>query len=392
LSIRVWIVLALGVASLLLIDAALYPTALTAYGAVRIATADAMASGAAFRRHSTRPSDYYIFRFHWPRAAAAGVVAVGVALLLRRLERKRRWALLVQGLLPALVLIGGLEAAVEIAPLRGPYRPDPVCFWGMKPGLEGSPVGRWQRTDGAGFRPTPVVADARSTVLLLGDSTTFGCGVDEDDQTYGWRLTSLLAPEHVQVVNRAIPGYTSWQGLQMLRHVVSSLRPRVVVAAFMANDWTPGEVPDRVLEASGLTVWLRSWLWRSRLYLYLSSLMTPKPASDEGMALPGDAPTRVATVDYRRNFERMEAICRAHGASLVIVALPMQARLEAVSAPYRAALAQVQGARFLDLGTPSFHNPLRQAWFDPDDPIHPSGEGHAWIAEQIAALVRPLLR
>ncbi|HXT20998.1 MAG TPA: SGNH/GDSL hydrolase family protein [Thermoanaerobaculia bacterium] len=70
-------------------------------------------------------------------------------------------------------------------------------------------------------------------ILLLGDSRTFGNGVPTA-ATFGEVLDRRLAD--AQVINLAVPGYSSYQGLAALRLYAPRLRPDVVVFAFGFND------------------------------------------------------------------------------------------------------------------------------------------------------------
>ncbi len=124
-----------------------------------------------------------------------------------------------------------------------------------------------------GLRGPLPEADGHTEVLALGDELTFGWGVP-DDQSYPAQLGALLHRQHPssgQVVNAGIPGYTSYQGLMLLREIGPRLRPRVVVASFHVNDALPDAVPSGAagewLERSDIGGWLQprsaayGWLW-----------------------------------------------------------------------------------------------------------------------------------
>ena len=111
--------------------------------------------------------------------------------------------------------------------------PDAELFWKLQPGLANESLfGRMEpfppmrfsvSTDEHGRRSMPPVAGARSTVLFLGDSCTFGLGVD-DDETYPAQVQQQLAG--AQVINAGVPGYTAYQGDVLLRKIGPELRPR----------------------------------------------------------------------------------------------------------------------------------------------------------------------
>lgn len=71
-------------------------------------------------------------------------------------------------------------------------------------------------------------------IVCLGDSSTFGMNVEEAD-TYPRQLAALLdeaQPGRFEVMNLGVPGYTSRQGLELLRREVLGLQPDVVTFAF----------------------------------------------------------------------------------------------------------------------------------------------------------------
>src|SRR5580765_286284 len=94
-----------------------------------------------------------------------------------------------------------------------------------------------------GFRTPPFDAATRPGVLriaCIGDSWTFGMNV-EQNQTYPARLEALLNARPpigirgVDVMNFGVLGYTSFQGLQLLKTRVLALHPDIVVVGFGMN-------------------------------------------------------------------------------------------------------------------------------------------------------------
>src|SRR5436190_16372385 len=93
-----------------------------------------------------------------------------------------------------------------------------------------------------GYRsPEPTSARLPSTlrVACLGDSWTFGMNVDQD-RTYPSRLGEQLRHAHpgkpVEVLNFGVLGYSSFQGLQLMKARIVALHPDVVAIGFAMND------------------------------------------------------------------------------------------------------------------------------------------------------------
>lgn len=79
-------------------------------------------------------------------------------------------------------------------------------------------------------------------IACVGDSFTFGWGV-EDGESFPARLQARLdgAPElpRWQVLNFGMPGYSTWQELQLYQRVARAEAPRVVVVVWYINDLDP---------------------------------------------------------------------------------------------------------------------------------------------------------
>ena len=78
---------------------------------------------------------------------------------------------------------------------------------------------------------------SKPRILALGDSCTFGLGVN-DDKTWPVQLQSLLDAKGLdaEVINGGVPGYTSYQGLRFLETQGLKMKPDIVVVCFGFND------------------------------------------------------------------------------------------------------------------------------------------------------------
>ena len=96
-----------------------------------------------------------------------------------------------------------------------------------------------------GFRATNATALAKSRsryrIMCIGDSVTFGAPqtLNRPEDTYPKRLEAMLHDYGltcVEVLNAGVPGYTSYQGLQQLRHRLIQYDPDCVIVQFGIND------------------------------------------------------------------------------------------------------------------------------------------------------------
>ena len=199
-----------------------------------------------------------------------------------------------------------------------------------------------------GFRSAPFAPAKRPGVLriaTIGDSWTFGMNVDQD-RSYPARLEALLKQQdpskEVEVMNFGILGYTSFQGLQLLKTRVLDLHPDVVVIGFGMNDSDVAGYRDKDVEKPGEVS------WRDRVkaitahseslallkYVALALRFHPK---DPGQFLKADAKadqgksndvvnydeieawTHVSPRDYDRNLREMITLSRGQGARVVLL-------------------------------------------------------------------------
>lgn len=123
-------------------------------------------------------------------------------------------------------------------------RPHPYTLYELNPA--------WRSGDGKsmhnslGFRGAEIVVpkpEDRFRVVCMGESSTYCTGIDDDRDTYPYRLgehlRSMLADTDIEVINAGVGGYTSIENiLRLLFHVVP-LRPDLIVYYYTHNDVHP---------------------------------------------------------------------------------------------------------------------------------------------------------
>lgn len=256
--------------------------------------------------------------------------------------------------------------------LSGAHRllePDEALLWRLRPGLEmdaaslslGEPRA-WQVAISADGRRLP--AAASSEVVALGDSCTFGWGVDGEES---W-------PAQLGAVNLGVPGYSSVQGAAVAARELATSSPPVIIAAFGANDGHAVSIGDAErLEGRQTAVGrLRHQVAQLALVTRIRAARFPRWAAgqveDWRAGLSG---VRVTPPRYR------QALSDIRDRAEHLVLLDVCARDE-----YRAVMAELSEAdgvslvRYADLGGETL------------DGCHPTPQGHRSIAEAIEALLR----
>lgn len=288
-------------------------------------------------------------------------------------------------------------------------------------------------------------------ILCLGDSSTFGLGVG-DQETYSARLQSLLRErtgKPVEAVNGGVVGYTVLQGIIQLREIGPSIRPDVVVAAFGYNErWHHRTGDAAALAARQRRAWMRPFLQSEAFLLLRHAILSMAPRGGVGPA--ERLRPRVSVSEFERGLRDLCSEARSLGSRCALLVLHENPRtydsigaaealleqgdaagalrlLEPIAqtplhrypladellrrarrelqieaadpaAPEADAVGQSNWGRaylqaeYLDaadrvaieLGVPIVHFAPPSPWARYKDDIHPSQQGHEWIAERLA--------
>lgn len=169
----------------------------------------------------------------------------------------------------------------------------------------------------------PVKKDpAVERIITLGCSCTHMC---EEGHSYGNYMQELLdarVPGKNQVINAGCSGYSSYQGLQQLKHKVLKYKPDVVTLYFGWNDHWFASKPDRLVTTKAdWQIDLINFLERFRVYqAYHRAIARLKEITLNSRNL---IPTfRVSQNEYRKNLEAMIDLCRANGIRPVLITAP----------------------------------------------------------------------
>ena len=267
--------------------------------------------------------------------------------------------------------------------------PMPGLAYELRPGVDVEAVGIHIRTNALGLRG-PEVSEAKPAgvrrVLAVGDSITFGFGVEED-QAYPRVLEGLLRAEgrRVEVLNLGVAAYNLNEDTARLLSRGGPLQPDLVVVQYFLND--PDLDPFDPLHAYFLAPrwWMRSNLlrlvhktwWRFELrrwggndyYRYLHA----RPEN-----------WRAVTDDLRR----MAAWAHSERVPPVLVIFPLLSAPGWPAYPYQdlhdqvAAAARAEGFAVLDLA-PVFAAYPQSAMLSPVDRFHPSALAHRIAARSL---------
>lgn len=292
------------------------------------------------------------------------------------------------------------------------FESDPLLFWRLKPNLDRavwdftliSTNSRGIRRDGELGRKEP----GAIRVVCLGDSVTFGYRVpvhwpeklgppSPDHLPYPMLLERALRAANpgrkIEVVALAVPGYTSYQGLRLLRREIDRLQPDVVTACFGWNDTTLRAAPDREVMPDGAArVLLRRVAASSQAITHAALWLQrrrERAASQQQQTARPRVP-RVPEGEFVANMIEVSRLARESGARVLLVGPvyrdavtdpPEAARIRAHRDLLRAG-AQVHGVDYLEITELTEANhPHNKKLFG--ELIHPNHEGHRVFAAAV---------
>ena len=134
---------------------------------------------------------------------------------------------------------------VDLESLRGGgvYQYDAYLGWSLRPNMSISQPYRITTND-LGLRNKAVgPLTTQMRILAMGDSRTFGDGVD-DEESWPAQLEKALneyQPGRFEVINAGVSGWNAFQGLRYLKTRGLKLKPHMVITAFGTNEWNKAQ-------------------------------------------------------------------------------------------------------------------------------------------------------
>lgn len=329
-----------------------------------------------------------------------------------RRAARRRLPRAVLGVAFAAVLVAMGEVALRIAGVAPAYQADRIGGWRMLPEMQAKRMRGVREhadfvvtTNADGLR-TSVPRERRAgvqRVAVMGDSTTFGWGVD-DGGTVADGLQAALDADGgpaVEVMNGGQPGYTTTQAAVFFDAVVRHYRPDLVVLFLPLHDHNRVLVSDREhLRGPGGPISAARVVLatRSRLYQVLRQAVFPLTGSAFLVPGQGDGEPRVPRVSDEERGQalgEMRATLATWGGKLAVGHLPFISDLEAgraeprVGEDWARAWSTAAGMPVVDAraccAAGSGHLVL------PNDPGHLRAEGNLVAGRAVAAAVRAAL-
>lgn len=237
-------------------------------------------------------------------------------------------------------------------------------------------------TGGMGIRGgNPSPKGHRLRILAVGDSTTFGLGVN-DEETWCVALQQLLDPEHevIDVINAGVVGYSLFQTRRRIEQLAPVLEPDLVLMTVGHNDessnlgYGDADTAARLAEPA-----------RYEGYARLHNLLYPERAID-----PEEKRPRMRRGEFLDDLERCCRVMRDRGLALVLIDWPYTPEVFPELGSLRSYYGLVRDAAretdtlLIDL-VPAFRRAGPGGFIDM---VHATADGNRIIAQAIAENLR----
>lgn len=250
----------------------------------------------------------------------------------------------------------------------------PDLVYELKPNIDTCYYGARVTTNAEGLRaprsyerPKP---EGTYRVLLLGDSQTFGQGVDFEE-TYGYKLQVELAARAgertVEVINGGVDGYNTYQEAAFLVGHGLSYEPDCIIILFIGNDL---ELPGFLAQSDDPMAADRSYL--VALFREITSGQT---------RVPEEYASSIGLKAYESSLRVIARAAKAHSIPVLNFA-DKNDRMNALSDP--AAWERIDEIQaHLGITAPTFKIPWSDEYWLSDDNHHMNPLGHSEIAKRM---------
>ncbi|MBN1213018.1 MAG: SGNH/GDSL hydrolase family protein [candidate division Zixibacteria bacterium] len=205
------------------------------------------------------------------------------------------------------------------------HEPDPDLLWRFKANLQNPLI--TTNTDHLLGSNIPDRKDRRAfRILLLGDSSPVGLGLESWRQTFGEILRSYLNLQFIdykiELINAAVSGYTSEQVVRFMELRGWAYDPDLVLVYCGNNDASiSGPLSDRELFQAQRWTALRRSLNRLALYRLMRALLTSNSEASAGDRL--QLKVRVQPEEYGQNLNRLVRQAQERNCPVIVLKPPV---------------------------------------------------------------------
>jgi lysophospholipase L1-like esterase len=299
------------------------------------------------------------------------------------------------------LMLTGMEMSLRYFEYLYPpvYRRSPALLWEVSPNLTGAPDNDDSyriNTNSLGLRcaeVSPRKAADEFRIFIIGDSTAFGWLLDEKNifpYILERNLRMKAKGRNIRVINGAVCGYSSLQGLEFLNEKGWSLSPDLIITAFN-NDPVADYVEDEKRMPSRRMLPMLNFFNRFRVYALVRDLIFRSRINpeDDVSIPPGKGTARVSRQKFTEIYETLTAEAKSRGIELMFVSLPLKEEMRRYPGmnDYREILNSTARKNKIPL-LDEYHKWQGSDWENLFmDGMHPTSQGHGIIAGDIEEII-----
>ncbi len=206
------------------------------------------------------------------------------------------------------------------------HEPDPRLLWRHRANLDNPLI----QTNSDGFLGGDIPdekGDMTFRILLLGDSSPVGLGLQFRNEAFGEQLEFMLeqyfaGTKKVELINAAVSGYSSEQVRKFLKLRGMSYNPDLVIVYCGNNDASiSGQFADRQLMENQHAVEARDVFSNLAIYRILRSMLARNGRTETED--PASLAVRVSPERYYQNLEDIAQTCRGNNLPLIVIKPPV---------------------------------------------------------------------
>jgi len=280
------------------------------------------------------------------------------------------------------------------------FEPHPTLYWKLSPNLVNHKyeiAGTSCRidTNSDGFRNEKVDVkrnDRSFRIICIGDESTFGSGVAQS-KTFSKVLQKNIRKRFhffiTEVINAGVQGYSSYQGLRMLKEFCIKYKPEIVVVYFMHNDFSRGTKEDKArISGNPLAVRTKKLLYKSHIFMTIRNYILGELYERTGKKNEPRGVNRVSPEDFRENLEEISHIAIENGAKLIFISPQAEKGIKdrETYQKYRNIITNIakKNGYLVDLQSSFEKNP---EYYLPNTNL-PGVLGHKAIADKLFAMIK----
>ena len=222
------------------------------------------------------------------------------------------------------------------------YLQDKILLWKHKPSIIAN---NGIKVNSDGFRGADIVKPKPNNVfriVCLGDSCTYGLMIKNNRDVYPTILEKIINDENVinkkvEVINGGVSGYSSYQGLQLLKNQVINLQPNVITIYYGLNDciwankFSDKEMKIAPVWMSNLDSFFGKFAIPTTIKLILYSLRDNSYYVDSD--LMNDLKKRVSLEDYEKNLKEIIRISRENQVKIILLNIAVRPKMPLILNP-----------------------------------------------------------